>query len=80
MEGWVDLGYPAMHRLGVELAISWSQVRRPTTKLPSQLMSSEHIRPSAAVYCTKTKGRLNPELDKWTARNKYVLVGEPHFF
>jgi len=29
MEGWVDLGYPAMHRLGTELAISRSQVRRP---------------------------------------------------
>jgi len=29
MEGWVDLGYPAMHRPGVELAVSRSQVRRP---------------------------------------------------
>jgi len=29
MEGWVDLGYPAMHRPGVELATSRSQVRRP---------------------------------------------------
>jgi len=30
MEGWVDLGYPAMHRPGVvEPAISWSQVERP---------------------------------------------------
>jgi len=29
MEGWVDLGYPAMHRLGVELAIFRSQVRLP---------------------------------------------------
>jgi len=29
MEGWVDLSYPAMHRPGVELAISRSQVRRP---------------------------------------------------
>jgi len=28
MEGWVDLGYPAVHR-PVELAISRSQVRRP---------------------------------------------------
>jgi len=33
MEGWVDLGYPAMHRPGVELAISRSQVQRPTTTL-----------------------------------------------
>ena len=29
MEYWVDLGYPAMHRPGVELATSRSQVRRP---------------------------------------------------
>jgi len=29
MEGWVDLGYPAMHRLGVEPAISRSQVQSP---------------------------------------------------
>jgi len=29
MEGWVDLGYLAMHRSGVELAIYRSQVRRP---------------------------------------------------
>jgi len=29
MEGWVGLGYPAMHWPGFELAISWSQVRRP---------------------------------------------------
>ena len=29
MEGWVDLGYPAIHRMGVELAISRSLVRRP---------------------------------------------------
>jgi len=38
MEGWVDLGYPAMHRpgLGVELAISRSLVRRPTTTLTEQ--------------------------------------------
>ena len=28
MEGWVDLGYPAMRRPGVELVTSWSQVRR----------------------------------------------------
>jgi len=29
MEGWVDLGYPAMHRPEVEPAISRSQVQRP---------------------------------------------------
>ena len=40
MEGWVDLGHPVMHWLGVELAISRSQVRRPnhyTTKPPMWL-------------------------------------------
>ena len=36
MEGWVDLGYPAMHRPGTELAISWSLVRRPTTNRATQ--------------------------------------------
>ena len=36
LEGWVDLGYPAMHRPGVELAVFRSRVRRPTTTLPSQ--------------------------------------------
>jgi len=34
MEGWVDLGYPAMHRPGFELAIFRSRVRRPTTTIP----------------------------------------------
>ena len=29
MEGWVDLGYPAMHRPGTKLATSRSRVRRP---------------------------------------------------
>jgi len=29
MEGWVDLGYPAVHRPGVEPAIFRSLVRRP---------------------------------------------------
>jgi len=47
MEGWVDLGYPATHWLGFELAIlrsfwSWnherSRVRRRTTTLLSQPM------------------------------------------
>jgi len=28
MEGWDDIGYPAMHRPGVELAIFRSRVRR----------------------------------------------------
>jgi len=36
MEGWVDLGYPAMHRPGTELATYGSLVRRPTTTLTEQ--------------------------------------------
>ena len=44
MEGRVDLGYPAMHRPGVELAICRSLVRRPTTTLPSQPMYTVCIR------------------------------------
>jgi len=50
MEGWVDPGYPAMHRPGVELVSSRSQVRRPnhyTTELPwsphSLNFSNEYI-------------------------------------
>jgi len=42
MEGWVDLGYPAMHRPGVELAIFRSRVRRPnhyTTEPPNNTLS-----------------------------------------
>ena len=42
MEGWVDLGYPEMHRPGVELAIFRSLVRRPTTTPPSQPQPSLH--------------------------------------
>jgi len=40
MEGWVDLGHPAMHRPGVEPAVSRSQVQRPnhyTTEPPSSV-------------------------------------------
>ena len=37
MEGWVDLGYTAMYRPGVEPAISRSQVQRPTTTPSSNL-------------------------------------------
>ena len=35
MEGWVDLGYSAIHRPGVKHATSRSQVRSPTTTPPS---------------------------------------------
>jgi len=40
MEDWVDRGYPAMERPGVELATSRSQIRRPnlyTTETLSQV-------------------------------------------
>jgi len=48
MEGWVDLGYPVMHRPGVELAISRSQVRDRksdalTTTPPSRPVISSDI-------------------------------------
>jgi len=36
MESWVDLGYPAVHRPGSELAIFRSRIRRPATTLPKQ--------------------------------------------
>jgi len=39
MEGCIDLAYPAMHRPGIELAISRSRVQRPnvlTITLPRQ--------------------------------------------
>jgi len=37
MEGSVDLGYPAMHRPGVEPAICRSQVQRPSHYTTEQL-------------------------------------------
>ena len=44
MEGWVDLGYPAMHQPGVELAIFRSVVRRPNhyTTEPCFIMYSRN--------------------------------------
>ena len=45
MEGWVDLGYPAMHRPGVELAIfsitSLTPYHYTTEPLQSQLVQAE---------------------------------------
>jgi len=40
MEGWVDLGYPAVHRPEVELAISRSQVRRPNHYITEQTVTT----------------------------------------
>ena len=45
MEGWVYLGYPAMHRPGTELAISRSLVRRPTTT------PTEQPKYSTTLFC-----------------------------
>ena len=43
MEGWVDLGYPAMHRPGTELATSRSRVRRPTTTVTEHFVLNERM-------------------------------------
>jgi len=46
MKGWIDLGYPALHRPKVELALSRSQVQRPnhyTTKPHKTGIKSETI-------------------------------------
>jgi len=42
MEGWVDLGYPALHRPGVKLAISRSQVQRPNHYTAEQPITHYH--------------------------------------
>ena len=59
MEGWVDLGHPAMHQSGVELAIFRSLVRRPTTTLPSQPVSTVTSSKSA-YFCPKLKDKPKP--------------------
>ena len=63
MEGWVDLGYPAMHRPGVELAIFRSRVRRPNdyTAEPPVSWWSIYVRRSSAstavLVSTRSVGR-----------------------
>jgi len=42
MEGWVDLSYPAMERLGIKLMTSRSQVRRANHYTTEQVEASEH--------------------------------------
>ena len=45
MEGWVDLGYPAVHRLGIELVICGSQVQCPddfTAEPPLKCMMARY--------------------------------------
>jgi len=56
MEGWVYLDYPAMHRAGVELAISRSQVWPPnhyTTEQPMtfDLLPGRRTRPKLTRNC-----------------------------
>ena len=64
MEGWVDLGYPAIHRPGVELAIFWLQVRHSnhyTTEPPKVLLTGTYL----GVPCAC---RL------WRRRKNFVLI------
>jgi len=52
MEGWVDLGYPAMERPGVELATSRSLVRRPnhyTTEPTTYLLNVDYVVATSAA-------------------------------
>jgi len=60
MEGWVDLGYPAMHRPGFELAIFWSRVRGPTITLPSQ-PSAQYIPPTRLNSTVASRRRVGGE-------------------
>jgi len=58
MEGWVDLGYPAMHRPGVKLTISRSQVQRPnhyTTEPPSMNLCGWWFGLAATRWSRSTK-------------------------
>jgi len=61
MEGWVDLGYPAMHRPGVELAIFRSLVRRPNhyTTEPPRLQHAMwwKFQIPDGIFCGKTRQR-----------------------
>ena len=49
MEGWVDLGYSAMHRPGTKLATSRSRVRRLTTTLTEQPTYDSNINDAISV-------------------------------
>ena len=71
MEGWIDLNCPAMHRLGVELAISRSQVRRPnryTTEPPNHhsLFFTAFMRPRPGVKVPAQHDSRIPDRDLLT--------------
>ena len=70
MEGWVELGYPAMHRPGVELAISWSQVQRlaPLHHRAAQLGHSKGT-------CSRTCDR-NPQMFPLGSSLKWSNAGK----
>jgi len=73
MEGWVDLGYPAMHRQGVKLAIFRSQVRRPNHYTPSHPWNSLFSSPlSFAVVSKSSRERVLINLE---LRDGLVLIG-----
>jgi len=66
MEGWVDLGFPAMHRPGVEPAISRPQVQRPnyyTADQPNLSVCPSDNRKSCKWILTKFYGELGCGLE-----------------
>ena len=74
MEGWVDLSYLAMHRPGIELAISRSQVRHPNpgpsraTAGPGKTLSRGPITsPSKGpmLYVLRSRHRRHREGETW---------------
>jgi len=82
MEGWVDLGYPALHQLGVELAIFRSLVWRPnhyTTEPPKNCMYSVlYLYSHACCGHQWSQDRSNPtrahpvsEPHHWTAADQH---------
>jgi len=55
MEGWVELGYPAMHLPGSELGISRSQVRHPNHYTPEPPTVQVKVRVLAMAQLTWVK-------------------------
>jgi len=84
MEGWVDLGYPAVHRPGVEPAISRSQVRLPaisrsqvqrpnhySTQQPKRKRSTNRYRPFNEQQQLSQKRRLWKCYWLWYKKNVF---------